>query len=105
MDWLFLIFGLAGIILILAGYFGKIPGVVILGGIILFALSMITYSEGIDFKTGEVTVEAPADTFTTTYTYASTTPASDITLNALTMVLTAIGFASILGSAWVVYKS
>jgi len=105
LDWLFIVFGLVGIILILAGYFSQTPGVVILGGIILFALSMIVYSEGISFKTGEVEVEAPAGTFTTTDTYTATTVGSDIILNALAMVLTAVGFIAILGSAWVVFKS
>lgn len=105
LDWLFLVFGLAGIILIIAGYYAQTPGIVGLGGIMLFVLSMIVYSEGIDFKTGEVQVENPEGTFTTTDTYTATTTASDITLNALTIVLTAIGFIAILGSAWVVYKS
>ena len=75
LDWLFVVFGLVGLGLIVFGILSQKPGVVVLGGIILFGLGMLVYSEGISFRTGDVMVENPAGTFTTTYSYTAYTPA------------------------------
>lgn len=103
-DWLFIVFGLIGLGLVAVGFFSEKPGIVIFGGIILFSLGMLVYGEGISFKTGDVTVEAPAGTFTTTDVYTATMPTDDVTVNQLALVTMVSGFISCLASAWVVFK-